>query len=62
MRADLLDWGEVLDHARAGLEEAAFGRERASRDSVIVGGEVVCCHSVLFGFVFLPFYVQVLSY
>lgn len=47
MRADLLDWGEVLDHARAGLEEAAFGRERAPGDSVIVGGEAVACHFVL---------------
>lgn len=48
MRADLLDWGEVLDHARAGLKEAAFGRERASGDSIIVSGEVVGCHFVLF--------------
>ena len=46
MYTDLLDQGEVVDHAHASLKEAAFGHEKASRDSVVISGEVIGCHFV----------------
>lgn len=41
MRTYLLNGRKVLDHPRAGLEDAAFGRERGSRVSVVVDGDLL---------------------
>lgn len=44
MGADPLDRGEILDHAGAGFEDAAFGCQRGAGVAVVVDGEVFRCH------------------
>lgn len=46
MGADPLDGGEILDHAGAGFEDAAFGCQRGAWVAVVVDGEILCvrCH------------------
>ena len=46
MGADPLDGGEILDHAGAGFEDAAFGCQRGAGVAVVVDGEILCerCH------------------
>lgn len=41
MRTYLLDRRKILDHPRAGLEDAAFGCERGPRVSIVVDGDLL---------------------
>ena len=52
MGADPLDGGEILDHAGAGFEDAAFGCQRGAGVAVVVDGEILCerCHFLFFFF------------
>ena len=54
MGADPLDGGEILDHAGAGFEDAAFGCQRGAGVAVVVDGEILCerCHFLFFFFFF----------